>query len=252
VAAAPHARRRASPLQLGASAPVSGPRHPAERTQILDLAERFYAHHAQPAVFQVSPAELHHGLDRELAVRGYRRQAPTLVLTTPINRIPTERPPAPGLAVSVDEAASPRWLTAWTAIEARADAEATSRLVLARIGPRTGFLTAAQEAEVLGVAILVVERGWAGVFCMASRPEARRRGVATAMLRQGAGWPPTTAPGTSTCRSRRATSRLSGSTPGSASNRPTTTTTGWRQAEGHDLVRTTLRALVVAASANTP
>jgi GNAT superfamily N-acetyltransferase len=36
--------------------------------------------------------------------------------------------------------------------------------------------------------MLVVERGWVGVFCMATRPQARRRGIATAVLRCGASW----------------------------------------------------------------
>jgi ribosomal protein S18 acetylase RimI-like enzyme len=36
--------------------------------------------------------------------------------------------------------------------------------------------------------MMVVERGWAGVFCMATRPQARRRGLATAVLRCGASW----------------------------------------------------------------
>jgi N-acetylglutamate synthase len=161
---------------------------PAQRARLLDLAERFYADRAQPTVVQVSPAELHHRLDHELAARGYRRQAPTRVLTTPIDRLPAGRPPAPDLALSVGEAVTPRWLAAWTAIEARADAAATGRLVLARVGPQAGFLTATHGTEVLGVAMLVVERGWAGLFCMATRPEARGRGVATAMARHGAGW----------------------------------------------------------------
>ena len=36
--------------------------------------------------------------------------------------------------------------------------------------------------------LVVVERGWAGLFCMATRPEDRRRGVASAVARRAAGW----------------------------------------------------------------
>jgi hypothetical protein len=68
---------------------------PAQRAQVLDLAERFYARRDQPTVVQVSPAELHGLLDRELAARGYRRQAPTLVSTAPIGRLLPGRPPGP-------------------------------------------------------------------------------------------------------------------------------------------------------------
>jgi ribosomal protein S18 acetylase RimI-like enzyme len=160
----------------------------AQRAQVLDLAERFYARRSQPTVVQVSPAELHDQLDLELAARGYRRQAPTLVLTAPIHRVPVSAPTTWALAVSVADTASPRWLAAWSAIEARPDAAATNQLILARIGPPAGYVTATHDGDVVGVGMLVVERGWAGVFCMATRPQARRRGVATAVLQHAAGW----------------------------------------------------------------
>jgi N-acetylglutamate synthase len=161
---------------------------PAQRAQVVDLAERFYARRSQPTVVQVSPAELHDQLDRDLATRGYRRQAPTLVLTAPIHRVAVPAPIVPTLAVSVADTVTPQWLAAWTAIEARPDAAATNQQVLARIGPPAGYLTATRDREVVGVGMVVVERGWAGVFCMATRPRDRRHGVATAVLQHAAGW----------------------------------------------------------------
>jgi GNAT superfamily N-acetyltransferase len=158
-----------------------------QRAQILDLAERFYARRSQATTVQVSPAELHGQLDRELAVRGYSRQAPTVVLTAPIHLMPVTASTVPILDVSVADTAT-QWIAAWTEIEARPDAAATNRLVLSRIGPRTGYLTATRDSDVVGVGMLVVERGWAGVFCMATRPEERRRGVATALLQRAASW----------------------------------------------------------------
>ena len=152
--------------------------------------ERFYARRGQPAVVQVSPAELHGQLDRELAARGYRRQAPTVALAT---RPTASLLPAadPGLVVSVAGTVTPGWLAAWAAIEGRPDAAATGRLVLARIGPPAGFLAASRDGEVVGVGLVVVERGWAGLFCMATRPADRRRGVASAVARRApAGRPP--------------------------------------------------------------
>ena len=159
----------------------------AQRAQILDLAERFYARRRQPTVVQVSPVELHGQLDRELAARGYGRQAPTAVMTTPIDRVPIPAP-TPTLAMSVADTVTPQWLAAWTTIEARPDAAATNQLVFARIGPQAGYLTATHDNDVLGVGMLVVERDWAGVFCMATRPADRRRGVATAMVQHAARW----------------------------------------------------------------
>jgi N-acetylglutamate synthase len=168
--------------------PEAASASPVRRAQVLDLAERFYGRHRQATLVQVSPAELHGQLDRELAGRGYRRHAPTVVLTNPIDRLLAEPVTASTLAVSVADTVTPQWLAGWTAIEGRPDAAATGQLVLARIGPQAGYMTATNDSDALGVGMLVVERGWAGVFCMAIRPEARRRGVATALLRRGASW----------------------------------------------------------------
>ena len=101
-----------------------------------------------------------------------RRRSNSALPPPPAARVPADRLRTRCPAVSVADAVSPRWLAAWTAIEGRADAAATGQLVLARIAPQAGFLTAAHGTQVLGVAMLVVERGWAGVFCMATRPGA--------------------------------------------------------------------------------
>jgi N-acetylglutamate synthase len=202
---------------------------PAQRAQVLDLTERFYARRRQPTAVQVSPAELHDQLDGELAARGYRRQAPTLVLTAPIHRVPVRAPTTSAVAVSIADAVTAQWLAAWTAIEARPDAAATNQQILARIGPQAGYLTAIHDRDVVGVGMVVVERGWAGVFCMATDPP-------TAV----AGWPtpcsstrpvglPIKESTSSTFRSRRTTSPPCGSTAGSASSRPTAITTAWRR-----------------------
>jgi hypothetical protein len=121
---------------------------------------------------QVGPAELNEELNGELAAQGYRRQAPTLVLTSRIDGVLYGQM-ATSVAMTVTDTATPQWRTAWAAIEGRMDATATSELVLARIGPQTGYVTASQDADVLAVG-MVVERGRAGVSCMATRADARR------------------------------------------------------------------------------
>lgn len=40
----------------------------------------------------------------------------------------------------------------------------------------------------MGVGLAVCERDWAGLFCMATDPEVRRRGVARAVLHELARW----------------------------------------------------------------
>ena len=47
--------------------------------------------------------------------------------------------------------------------------------MLSRIEPPTAY---ARAAEDLGVGLAVCERGWAGLFCVATAAGARRRGIA--------------------------------------------------------------------------
>jgi hypothetical protein len=144
----------------------------AQRTQVLDLAERFYTQRHQATVVQVSPAALHGQLDRDLAARGYHRQAPTVVLTAPLDRLPDPPPTTPTLTVSVADTVIPQWLAAWTAIEPRPDAAATSQQVLARIGPPAGYLTATHDREVLGV-VMVGGRAGLGRAVLYGHPTRR-------------------------------------------------------------------------------
>ena len=202
---------------------------PAQRAQVLDLTERFYARRRQPTAVQVSPAELHDQLDGKLAARGYRRQAPTLVLIAPIHRVPVRAPTTSAVAVSIADAVTAQWLAAWTAIEARPDAAATNQQILAgsvrkpATSPRS--TTATWSAW-----------GWwwssgVGPGCSAWPPD-----PPTAV----AGWPtpcsstrpvglPIKESTSSTFRSRRTTSPPCGSTAGSDSSRPTAITTAWRR-----------------------
>lgn len=79
-------------------------------------------------------------------------------------------------------------MAAWTACEGRSDAPEHARAVLSRIEAATAYALADGGH---GLGLGVCEQGWVGLFCVATSPSARRRGVATAtvdaLLRWGAG-----------------------------------------------------------------
>jgi len=77
--------------------------------------------------------------------------------------------------VSLADGPDAGWIAAWAACEQRPDADEHARVVLARIEPATAYARAAGD---LGVGLAVCERGWAGLFCVATAPGARRRGIA--------------------------------------------------------------------------
>lgn len=157
--------------------------HP-ERT--LDAVEAFYRTAGLAAVVQVSPAERHATLDAALAARGYRVAAPTLVLTGPVATVAAAADPA--AAVVVEAAAAGAWLAAYRALGGPADGAAVAERVLARVPSPAGFARLAVAGRAVAIGLFVATGPWAGVFCMATDPTYRRRGMALAVLGAGARW----------------------------------------------------------------
>lgn len=140
------------------------------------VAEAFYSVRDLPVIVQVSPAGEHTALDAELAGRGYRHDAPTLVLTAPVAAVAAPEPDV----VIVPEL-TPRWRAAY-------GNEAVSEHVLARITAATGYASVLIGGQIAALGLFVAGDGLSGVFCMATAPEHRRKGLAAAILRAGAVW----------------------------------------------------------------
>jgi ribosomal protein S18 acetylase RimI-like enzyme len=146
------------------------------------VVEAFYARRGGRALVQVAPTETQTGLDAELARRGWSTEGATDVLVAAAGTVLART--APG-EVAVAPRPDARWVATWAACEGRPDAGEHAREVLARIEPQTGYALAAGD---LGVGLAVCERGWAGLFCVATAARARRRGVARAVVHALTRW----------------------------------------------------------------
>ena len=146
------------------------------------LVEGFYARRGARALVQVSPAEERTGLDAELAGRDWTREGATNVLVADAGAALAGTQPG---EVALADRPDAGWIAAWAACEQRPDAEEHARAVLARIEPATAYARAADD---LGVGLAVCERGWAGLFCVATAPTARRRGIAGHVVHALTGW----------------------------------------------------------------
>jgi ribosomal protein S18 acetylase RimI-like enzyme len=155
-------------------------------TAALESVERFYRDRGAAPIVQVAPAEELRALDAELEDRGWRLDAPTDILVASADDVPAAA--SVEVSVSMRPAVDLEWLDAWIAAEGRPDARETYVYVLQRIPSPAGFAIARIDGLAAGVGLAVCERGWAGVFCMATDPAARRRGVARALLRSLARW----------------------------------------------------------------
>jgi ribosomal protein S18 acetylase RimI-like enzyme len=148
----------------------------------IEIVEAFYSARGRRPLVQVTPAEARIALDARLAARGWTEQRPTDVLVAPSDQVLARTTAG---AVSLSEAVDPGWVAAWARCEERADAEAHAREVLRRIEPATAYAIADEGA---GVGLAVCESGWAGLYCVATRADARRRGIAGALVHALVRW----------------------------------------------------------------
>ncbi|MEU9833559.1 GNAT family N-acetyltransferase [Streptosporangium sp. NPDC048047] len=92
-------------------------------------------------------------------------------------------------SVPVEVAGEPdRWLAVFADLDGHSDSETVGREVISRVAGPAAFLSVSHEGRAASMGMVVADSGWAGVFCMATRPDLRRRGLAAAVLGAGARW----------------------------------------------------------------
>lgn len=167
-------KRANSVLPLGSPADLAG---------AIAAAETFYAERGLPCVFSVGPRATP-GLDGELAARGYQVVDPTVIMAGPVAREPVVH------EVRVEERPWQGWLKTWWAVDGR---YGTGLAEAERICTGASAWYAAVEEDGVPVAVGrgVPQGDTLGVYCMATLPRARRRGLARsvlrALVRQGGG-----------------------------------------------------------------
>ncbi len=150
---------------------------------------------ATARLVQVTPLEARGGLDDALAAAGWTASGATdvLVATAAAVAAAAEDAPLPDdLGFHLDPDGSPQWRNTWGEAEARtpADVAAHHAAILRRIPAPAAFATVTLGGRPAGTALGVADpaEGLAGLFCVATLPAARRRGVARAAVAALAAW----------------------------------------------------------------
>ncbi|MGP3959060.1 GNAT family N-acetyltransferase [Nonomuraea sp. 3N208] len=152
---------------------------PADLAGAIEAAEGFYRERGQRCVFTVGLGATS-GLDEELEARGYELVDPTFVMAAGSFRPDVLE--GAELEVRIEGRPWPGWLEAWWAVDGRygsglEDAERICTGVPAWYGAYE------EDGVALAVGRAVPQGDTLGIYCMATRPEARRRGLARAVLR---------------------------------------------------------------------
>lgn len=155
----------------------------------LTLVEDFYDRWGSRARFQVCPAAQPANLNAILAERGYCSDALTAVQIAPLTTVLAGTEPKAAYNVTVSDTFDEEWFATYCQAEQVSTHTAEARrTILQRIGPRTGYALLRLEGRPVAIGLAVAEQGWAGIFNMATQPEFRRQGAATAILRALAEW----------------------------------------------------------------
>lgn len=147
-----------------------------EPDRAIEQVERFYAGRGLPARFRLTALSRPEGLDAHLEARGYAVEAATDVLVADV---------VPGARAGHDIVLAPAppddWLTLWLAGLSPEEMD-KRRSLLGRLPPGAVFALARTADAAAGIALAVVEDGWAGIFAMQTAEHCRGRGVAATLL----------------------------------------------------------------------
>jgi GNAT superfamily N-acetyltransferase len=178
--------RRANSVWPNADAGV------ASLDEKLAVAERYYSALGLPALFQICDAAQPQALDELLERRGYGANSHTHVQTASIQTLLANLPPLrlrPAFKLEVSEEFDEDWFALYCASEeVGGHAAAVRRSIFRRIQPPHGFALLRSGDEPVAAGLGVAEKGWLGVFCMATMPAHRRQGAGSAVLRTLAIW----------------------------------------------------------------
>ncbi|MFB4265442.1 GNAT family N-acetyltransferase [Nonomuraea sp. GTA35] len=147
---------------------------PADLDGAIRAAEAFYGERGQRCVFSLGLAAPP-GLDEELERRGYELVDPTLVMAgTPKGE--------PAREVRTEERPWPQWLETWWAVDGRygSGQKEAERICT---GVPAWYAAYEEDGVPLAVGRAVPQGDTLGIYCMATLPEARRRGLARRVLR---------------------------------------------------------------------
>lgn len=146
--------------------------------ELLPRISAYYTARGLPVLAQVSDPAVHAALDE----RGWSSESETAILTGPVA--------TGGAGIQVDDAPTQEWLDCWWAVDGRGGADEldVARRIMERTGAPVGYASARADGAVVAVARGVAQERWLGVFSMAVLPTARRRGLATAVLRGLGDW----------------------------------------------------------------
>jgi ribosomal protein S18 acetylase RimI-like enzyme len=149
----------------------------------LSLAQAiaFYRKRGERPRFTITGVAAPSGLDGELAGRGWTRQGDHLTMAKELGPATGERPGAGPLTIALDPMPTPEWYRVY--LEGLSDnRKAVAPKIVERVPAPRCFVSGIRDGQVIASGLSVLDGKVSSVQCMATLPDARRTGAASAVL----------------------------------------------------------------------
>ncbi len=156
----------------------------AQEYSLVDTVERFYEMKKQTPIFRLVQHEGVATMDELLAHRGYEYIEPSLVMARELDSV------NPAIVSHATRFELDEWLGHFYAISNDSDAFKSTHAQMLNDTPAENFLAAVCNAQgaVVSMGIGLVLDGYLGIFNMVTRPEMRRQGFASQLIRLLTAW----------------------------------------------------------------
>jgi ribosomal protein S18 acetylase RimI-like enzyme len=148
----------------------------------------FYRRRSLPVRFQVSDASPRE-LDPLLDELDYAVEGGSSVQTARCAEVLERSSPLAECDIVAHDSLEDTWLDSFLEVEGIGEEKReVYRLIMSRMGPRSRYVQMCMGGKVVGIGMAVAERGWSGLFNIATSAEYRRRGIGGQVVRSLAEW----------------------------------------------------------------
>ncbi len=156
---------------------------PADLASALDRVEQLYRANNVTPSFQVGPSAQPAHLDKVLAERGYQLCSRATIEVAAVDDVLSALAEVDSAQVRISAEPDADWMDLWWSVDSRGDeaAKAVAHRIL--VGGDALYADRRDEHGSSAIGRLALVDDWAGLYSLAVRPDARRSGQASSIIR---------------------------------------------------------------------
>jgi GNAT superfamily N-acetyltransferase len=156
---------------------------PTDLAAALDRVERLYREHDIATSFQVGPTAQPADLDEVLAQRGYELRSRASIEVVSVDDLLTALADADPSEVRINAEPDTDWMDLWWSVDGRGDEHARTTAHRILTGCAATYADRHDEHGSSAIGRMAFVGDWAGLYCLAVRPDRRRQGQAASIIR---------------------------------------------------------------------